>query len=111
MTEQQEALTTRPDVDEEGFLLHPELWNREIAQILAQGEVPGDLSEDHWRVIDYMREYYLKFGSVPPVRMLARHTGLSLRRIKELFPKGLTHGAVKYAGIPRIAIRPSFLYP
>jgi tRNA 2-thiouridine synthesizing protein E len=111
MKERQETLTTRPDVDEEGFLLKPETWTPEVAEILAQEEVPGELTDDHWRVIDFMREYYLKFGSVPPVRMLARRTGLSLRRIKELFPKGLTHGACKYAGIPRIAIKPSFLYP
>ena len=99
MMEQDELLTNRPDVDEEGFLLKPESWSRDIAEILAEGETPGELTEDHWMIIDFMREYYLEFGCVPPVRMLARRTGLSLRRTKELFPKGLTHGACKYAGI------------
>jgi len=111
MREQNELLTTRPDVDEEGFLLKPESWTPDVARVLAEGEVPGELTDDHWMVIDFMREYYLEFGSVPPVRMLARRTGLSLRRIKALFPKGLTHGACKYAGIPRITIKPSYLYP
>ncbi len=100
-----------PQVDEDGFLLEAQPWTKEVADILAQEVVPEGLTEDHWRLIDYMRQYYLRMGSVPPVRMLSRHTELSLRRIKELFPQGLTKGPCRLAGIPRIAIRPSFLYP
>ena len=111
MSEREKILTDKMQVDEEGFLLENEKWTREIAEILAQGEISGELTDDHWLVINYMREYYEKWGSVPPPRMMARRIGLSLGRIKELFPMGLTRGACKYAGIPRIAIRPSFLYP
>jgi TusE/DsrC/DsvC family sulfur relay protein len=102
---------TMPEIDEEGFLTNAEKWTQEVAGILAQNEVPRGLTPDHWLVLDFMREYYLNFQTVPPVRMLARRTGLSLRRIKELFPSGLTRGACKIAGIPRIAIKPAFLYP
>ena len=70
--------------DEEGFLTDTEKWTEEVAQILAQEEPPRGLTEDHWIVIDYMRQYYLEFGSVPPIRMLARRTGLSLLRIKDV---------------------------
>lgn len=100
-----------PEVDEEGFLLKPETWSKEVAQILAQKEMPKGLTEEHWKVIDYMRQYYLRTGSVPPLRMLSRDVGLSLRNIRELFPNGLTYGACRLAGLPRVAIRPSFLYP
>ena len=100
-----------PEIDEDGFLTDTAKWTQEIAEILAQNEVPKGLTPDHWLVLDFMREYYTNFGTVPPVRMLARRTGLSLRRIKELFPSGLTKGACKIAGIPRIAIKPVFLYP
>jgi len=111
MSEQKPMGSAMPELDEEGFLIDTKKWTEEVAQILAQEEQPRGLTEDHLIVIDYMRQYYLEFGSVPPIRMLARRTGLSLLRIKELFPSGLTKGACRYAGIPRIAIRPQFLYP
>lgn len=111
MAEPQKIIAGMPDLDEDGFLQDGKAWTKEVAEILAQGEVPGELTEDHWIIIHYMREYYLTFGSVPPVRALARRTGISLRQIKELFPNGLTKGACRIAGIPRITIRPSFLYP
>lgn len=101
----------QPEIDEDGFLMDTAKWTQDIAEILAANEVPQGLTPDHWLVLDFMREYYMNFGTVPPVRMLARRTGFSLRRIKELFPSGLTKGACKIAGIPRIAIKPVFLYP
>jgi len=104
-------LNAMSQVDEDGFLLETQPWTKEIADILAREVVPEGLTEEHWELIDYMRQYYLRTGSVPPVRKLSRDVGLSLRRIKELFPQGLTNGPCRLAGIPRIAIRPSFLYP
>jgi len=100
-----------PEIDEDGFLTNTAKWTQEIAEILAKKEVPQGLTMDHWLVLDFMREYYMTFETVPPVRMLARRTGFSLRHIKQLFPSGLTKGACKIAGIPRIAIKPVYLYP
>ena len=100
-----------PDVDGEGFLIDSDRWSEEIAEILAKDEAPQSLTEDHWKVIDYMRQFYHDFGTVPPVRMMSRNTQLSLRRIKELFPSGLTKGACRIAGIPRATVKPNFLYP
>lgn len=104
-------LTSTLNLDGEGFLQQPEVWNRDVAQLLAQGEVPGGLEEEHWKIIEYLRHYYLEFGTVPPVRMLRRDTGFNLESINRLFPSGLTRGACRIAGIPRIVIRPNFLYP
>ena len=109
-TKQQGPVVT-PEVDEEGFLTKGETWTEEVARILAQSQIAESLSEDHWRVINYMRQYYEEFKSVPPVRKLSRDTGISLRQLKVLFPEGLTKGACRIAGIPRHVIRPSFLYP
>jgi tRNA 2-thiouridine synthesizing protein E len=100
-----------PEIDDEGFLLRPETWTKDIANFLAQGEVSEGLTEDHWKVIDYLRNYYLGFKGVPPVRMLCKRTGLKFKYICELFPSGLTRGACKIAGIPRKTIKPSFFYP
>jgi len=98
-----------PERDEDGFLLKSEAWNKNVAELLAQGEASGGLTEDHWKIIDYLRHYYLEFNSVPPVKMLCKRTGLKLGYICKLFPSGLTRGACKVAGIPRAKIHP--LYP
>jgi tRNA 2-thiouridine synthesizing protein E len=103
--------TQMPDVDEDGFLIDGEKWSADVAVILAKDEVQESLTEDHWKVIDCMRQFYHEYGTVPPVRMLSRNTELSLRRIKELFPSGLTNGACRIAGVPRATVRPNFLYP
>lgn len=99
------------EVDQEGYLVSTENWTEAEASILAKEEVPEGLTEDHWKVIETMRQYYLERGTVPPVRMLSRRTGLSLREMQRLFPSGLSKGACKIAGIPQNAIKPSFLYP
>ncbi len=88
-----------------------ETWTQEVAEVLAQEEVPEGLTDDHWIIVNYLRQYFLEFGSVPPVRKLARDTGFSLRQMQKLFPHGLAKGACKIAGIPSDAIKPSFLYP
>lgn len=111
MMEKQQIPDTMPELDEEGFLIDADKWTKEVAEILAQEELPRGFTEDHWRVIDFMRQFYLEYGCPPPVRMIPRRTGVSIRRIHELFPDGLTKSACRYAGMPRIAIRPNFLYP
>ena len=105
MTEQPETVTTRQNMDDEGYLLQPETWTVDIAQSIAQGEVAGDLSDDHWKIIDCLRQYYLEFNTVIPARMLVQRTGISLRRIQELFPSGFARGACKVAGIPSHILR------
>ena len=106
-----EKPTALPETDEEGFLTKGDIWSEDVAELLAKILIPGELTEDHWKVINYMRQYYVEFKSVPPVRKLSRDTGISLRELKMLFPEGLTRGACRIAGIPRHIIRPSFLYP
>lgn len=92
--------TILPELDRDGYLVDTHEWTKEVAEILAKTEMPKGLSEDHWRVIDFLRQYYLEWASAPPVRMLARETGLSLRDLKQLFPGGLAKFACRYAGLP-----------
>jgi tRNA 2-thiouridine synthesizing protein E len=103
-----------PELDDDGYMLHPEMWTEETAELLAQGLVPGGLlTEEHWRVIHYLRDYYLKYGTVPPVRKLCRDTHESLQHIYELFPgnyprclcAGLTKCACKIAGMPWLSYK------
>lgn len=92
----------RIEVNEEGFVVRPDEWSKEIAGILARaGEGIGALTAEHWSVIDFIRSHYLENGQAPTVRKLCKVTGLSLKRIYELFPSGPAKGACMVAGIPK----------
>ncbi len=100
-------------VDDEGYLVQPETWDREVAQLLARNIGVNRLSWEHWCVIMYLRRYYLEFGIVPPVGKLCRDTGFRMKEIYKLFPEGLHICACKIAGIPTDAFRKTAacLYP
>jgi tRNA 2-thiouridine synthesizing protein E len=89
------------EVDGDGFLQQPEVWNEETARLFATTDGTGDLSEKHWAVVRYIREYWLQNGMAPMVRKVCQHTGLRLREIYELFPLGPAKGACRIAGLPK----------
>lgn len=89
------------EVDEDGFMLDANLWTEDVANGLAGTEGIAALTEDHWKVIRYLREYYQKFNVAPPIRMLCKQTGFPLKRVYELFSTGPGKGACKLAGLPK----------
>ena len=89
------------EVDEDGFLVDPELWCKELVQTFALLEEVGELTDDHWKVINYLRDYWKQFGIAPMIRKLCKETGFSLKQIYELFPSGPAKGACKLAGLPK----------
>lgn len=90
------------EINEEGFLAHPEVWNEDIAAALARAEEGLEvLTEAHWAVILYIRQYYLEKSLAPMVRTVCKTTGFSLMHIYELFPSGPAKGACKLAGLPK----------
>jgi TusE/DsrC/DsvC family sulfur relay protein len=90
------------ELNEEGFLVHPEEWDRAVAEALAVSEEGLDqLSPEHWSVIDFIRAYYVEKKLAPMVRAICKTTNLSLRQIYELFPSGPAKGACKLAGLPK----------
>lgn len=89
------------EVDEDGFMQEPELWNDGIARALAGTEGVAEMTDDHWKVANYLRDYYLKFGIAPMIRKLCKETGYSLKQIYELYPSGPAKGACKVAGLPK----------
>jgi len=105
-----QEFTLFPETDMEGFLIQPEKWTKAIAELLAQGDVPGKLTEEHWKVLDCLRDYYFQFDNVPPIKMLCKRTGLKFSYICKLFPSGLVKGACRIAGIPKETIRPGSFY-
>lgn len=89
------------EVDEDGFMQEPDQWTEEVAKALATTEGVDDLTEEHWKVVNYLRDYYLKFGIAPMIRKLCKETGFPLKRIYELFPSGPAKGACKVAGLAK----------
>ncbi len=89
------------EIDEDGFIQEPEKWNKEVAEDLAKAEKAYPMREDHWKLVNYLRDYYLKYEIAPPVRMLVKQTGIDLKKIYELFPGGPAKGACKVAGLPK----------
>ena len=88
-------------VDEDGFLENPEVWNDKVAFDFALTEGVAELTEAHWKVINYLRNYYLQYGIAPMIRKLCKETGFKLNEIYELFPSGPAKGACKLAGLPK----------
>ncbi len=89
------------EVDEDGFIVDPSLWNETIVEVFAKLESVEQLTEKHWKVINYLRDYYQKFGIAPMIRKLCKDTGFTLKEIYELFPSGPAKGACKLAGLPK----------
>ena len=91
---------TRLKLNREGFLQDPGLWNRETARLLAKREGIVRLTEMHWVVINYIRDFYLENSIAPMVRKICKISGLRLKVLYEMFPRGLAKSACKIAGLP-----------
>jgi len=89
------------DVDGDGFLQQPKIWNEEIAKLFAQHDGTGELNEKHWAVINLIRDHWKEHDMAPMVRKICQQTGIRLREIYELFPLGPAKGACKIAGLPK----------
>lgn len=89
------------EVDEDGFMDNPEEWNEAVATALATTEGVDDLTEEHWKLVHYLRDYWLKFGIAPMIRKLCKETGFPLKKVYELFPSGPAKGACKVAGLSK----------
>ena len=95
------------EVDEEGYLSDLGQWEKDIAEVMAK-EDGIKLEEDHWEIINFLREYYEEYQVAPAVRVLTKAVGKKLGKDKgnskylyELFPYGPGKQACKFAGLPK----------
>lgn len=91
----------RVETDNDGFMQNPEAWNEDVAKALAATEGVDELTEDHWKLVKYIRTYYLKYDSAPMIRKLCQDTGFKMAKIYELFPSGPAKGLCKIAGMAK----------
>ena len=92
---------TEVDLNEEGFLTDPEQWNEGVAAEIARSEGIDELTDRHWIVVRFMRDQYFEKGTGPTVRVLGKTSGVSVKELYQLFPKGPAKVAAKVAGIPK----------
>jgi dissimilatory sulfite reductase related protein len=92
---------TTVTVNDEGFFTDPEQWREEMAPLLARQEGIDGLTERHWQVIKFMRHEYETKGTGPTVRVLGKTSGVTVKELYQLFPKGPAKTAAKIAGIPK----------
>ncbi len=88
-------------LDAEGFFQKPEEWNESMADEIAQGLGIESLTDRHWIVIRFMREKYLQAGTAPSIRSLGKLSGVPIKELYQLFPKGPAKLAAKIGGIPK----------
>ena len=89
------------EVDAEGFLTNPDQWNERIAQAIAAEYGIPELTDRHWLVVRFMRERYLATGNAPSIRSLGKESGVPVKELYQLFPKGPAKLAAKIGGIPK----------
>ena len=88
-------------VNDEGFFTDPSQWTEDMAPELARLEGIDELTDLHWKVIRFMRAEYFTKGTGPTVRVLGKTSGVSIKELYQLFPKGPAKLAAKIAGIPK----------
>lgn len=101
MAEYLDVGDTKIEIDEDGFIQEPEKWNEDVATALAKTEGVDEMTEEHWKVVNYLRDYYQKFEVAPMIRKLCKETKFPLKKIYELFPSGPAKGACKVAGLAK----------
>jgi dissimilatory sulfite reductase related protein len=89
------------DVDAEGFLTNADQWDEQIADAIARQNGIAELTERHWLVVRFMRERYLAAGEAPSIRALGKESGVPVKELYGLFPKGPAKLAAKIGGIPK----------
>jgi len=92
---------TEVTVSDEGFFADPGRWTEAMAPEIASQEGIAELTDRHWQVITFMRHEYEAKGTGPTVRVLGKTSGVSVKELYQLFPKGPAKIAAKIAGIPK----------
>ncbi len=92
---------TTVDLDDEGFFTDPSQWTEDMATELAAENGIDTLTDQHWQVLHFMRKEYDEKGTGPTVRVLGKTSGVSVKELYQLFPKGPAKMAAKIAGIPK----------
>ena len=88
------------DVNDEGYMTNHAQWNRDVAAGLAKEE-GIDLTEGHWKVLDFIDKDFKEKSAVPGMRRMNKVGGIETKELYSLFPNGPIKKATKIAGYPK----------
>ena len=88
------------DVNDEGYMTNHAQWNRDVAAALAKEE-GIDLTEGHWKVLDFIDNDFKEKSAVPGMRRMNKVGGIETKELYSLFPNGPIKKATKIAGYPK----------
>ena len=86
--------------DSEGFLNDFSDWDEELCTVLAEESGLAQLTDNHWRVIRFLRRFYAENGRAPLNSLLRKGAEMTLLELESLFPGGIKLGARRLAGLP-----------
>lgn len=88
-------------IDVHGFLMNPDDWDEDFASHRAmESQIPdGKLTDQHWRIIRFVRAYFREFGGIPTVYRTCEEFNLEFDELESLFPDGYHRGIIKIAGL------------
>ena len=90
------------ELNDEGFFVDANQWTEDMATEIAEEiGVETPLTDQHWQVLKYMRQEYFDKGTGPTVRKLGKSSGVTVKELFKLFPKGPAKLAARMAGIPK----------
>jgi TusE/DsrC/DsvC family sulfur relay protein len=87
-------------VNDEGFLTQYDEWDEELAQVLAKN-IDIDLTDEHWKVIHFLREDFKSQGETPTTRRVQTVGGVPTKEQFKLFPKKPAKKMAYIAGLPK----------
>ena len=95
------VLKSKYKLTEAGFLESFDQWDDRFAQLVAsEWLLPEGLSEKHWQIVHYLREYYRNTKTIPTVYAACKANGIDVDELQDLFPDGFRRGACRMAGLP-----------
>lgn len=96
-------------LDPEGFLVDLQDWTPQVAEAMA-AEDDRELTDEHWQVIEILRDFYARFESAPAMRPMVKAVGQALGPEKgkslylmKLFPDSPAKVGARLAGLPKPA--------
>jgi tRNA 2-thiouridine synthesizing protein E len=95
------------ETDEEGYLANINDWEPGVAEVMSKQD-DLTLTDEHWSIINFLREYYEEYQIAPAVRVLTKAVGKKMgadkgnsKYLYGLFPYGPANQACRYAGLPK----------
>lgn len=87
------------EVNEEGYLVDFNQWDREISECIAE-ECEVIMTEKHWEVVNYLQDKHLKEEPLS-IRGIKKSGIINIKEFYALFPGGPLKKSTLIAGIPK----------